>query len=154
TAITLLLSLALHTPDWILSTGEREAEQILQRTAERYQKIDACLREQSGSDPSLAGMGTTMTVACSLGPRLIIGHIGDSRAYLFRQGNLHQLTRDHNMVQCMVEQGLLTPEQASKHPFRHMLTRALGAGDQNVKGDFQYLTITGDDQLLLCSDGL
>jgi len=153
-AITMLISLVLHTPDWILSTGDRETEQVLQRTAERYDKIDAALRDQGNSDPRLAGMGTTMTLACSLRSRVIIGHIGDSRAYLFHRGALHQLTRDHNLVQSLLALGHITPEQAAKHPFRHMLTRALGAGAHSVQGDFQRATLAGNDQLLLCTDGL
>src|SRR5581483_6760956 len=129
-------------------------EQVLQRTAERYEKIDAALRDQGGSDPRLSGMGTTMTLACSLGSTVLIGHIGDSRAYLFHDGELHQLTRDHNLVQSLVALGRLTPEQAARHPFRHMLTRALGAGAHSVQGDFQRATLAGNDQLLLCTDGL
>jgi serine/threonine protein phosphatase PrpC len=153
-AITMLYSLVLHTPDWIFSTGDRATEQVLQRTAERYQKIDAALRDQGISDPRLQGMGTTMTLACSLGSNLIIGHIGDSRAYLFHEGELHQLTRDHNLVQSLVDLGRITEAQAAKHPFRHMLTRALGAGKHRVEGDFQRAVLAGDDQLLLCTDGL
>ncbi len=153
-AIATLVSLTLHTPDWIFSTGERETEQVMERMAERYRRVDATLREQGEVDPGLTGMGTTMTLACSLGANLIVGHIGDSRAYLFRGGALHQLTRDHTLVQALVNAGSLTPEQAAKHPYRHVLTRCLGGGEHALDGDFQHATLADKDQLLLCTDGL
>jgi protein phosphatase len=153
-AIATLVSLALHTPDWIFSTGEQETEQVIERMSERYRRIDATLRAQGKEDPSLSGMGTTMTLACSLGTNLIVGHIGDSRAYLFRDGMLYQLTRDHTLVQALVDAGRITPEQAAKHPYRHMLTRYLGGGKDGVGADFQRASLADDDQLLLCTDGL
>jgi protein phosphatase len=99
-------------------------------------------------------MGTTMTLTCSLGSSLIIGHIGDSRAYLFRGGELHQLTRDHTLVQALVDAGRLTAEEAAKHPFRHVLTRSLGTGEIRVASEFQQAWLADGDQLLLCTDGL
>jgi protein phosphatase len=105
-------------------------------------------------DPGLRGMGTTMTLALSLGPSLLIGHVGDSRAYLFRPGVLLQLTRDHTVVQALVEAGRLTPAEAATHPFRHVLTRSLGSGPDRVEADFQRAWLADGDQLLLCTDGL
>jgi PPM family protein phosphatase len=154
TAISTLIGLALQTPDWIMSTEDDETEQRVQRTAERYRRVHAALREQGRADPELAGMGTTMTVASSLGARLVIGHIGDSRAYLFRGGELHQLTPDHTYVQALVDMGRLTAEQAAQHPFRHVLTRSLGGGEAGLDGDFQQAWLADGDQLLLCTDGL
>ncbi len=153
-AIATLVSLTLHTPDWIFITGERETEQVIERMAERYRRADATLREQGKEDPSLSGMGTTMTLACSLGTNLIVGHIGDSRAYLFRDGMLHQLTRDHTLVQALVDAGRITPEQAAKHPYRHMLIRYLGGGKDGLGAEFQRASLADNDQLLLCTDGL
>ena len=153
-AISTLISLVLHTPDWIISTGEQETERWLQRMAERYRRVGAALRAHSKADPALAGMGTTMTLACSLNANLIIGHIGDSRAYLFRGGALHQLTRDHTLVQSLVALGHLTAEQAASHSLRHVLTRSLGAGECCFEGDFQRAALSDGDQLLLCTDGL
>jgi protein phosphatase len=152
-AISLLHSLLLDTPDWILTTGARETERVLKRTEERYQRIDAALRYLGNSDPGLKGMGTTMTLAVSLGSNLIIGHIGDSRAYLYRAGKLLQLTRDHNLVQVLLAAGVIEPEEAATHPLRHMLMQSLGAG-ASALGDFFRATIADDDQLLLCTDGL
>jgi protein phosphatase len=153
-AISRLISLVLYTPDWILSTSESAAQQVMQRMAERFRHVDSALRGHSRGDPNLAGMGTTMTLACSLGATAIIGHIGDSRAYVFRDGELHQLTRDHTLVQSLVDLGRLTPEQAARHPCRHVLTHSLGGGDYRYEGDFQRTTLAEGDQLLLCTDGL
>jgi protein phosphatase len=153
-AIGLLHGLLLDTPDWILSMGTKETERILERTAERYQKINAALRHHGDREPRLKGMGTTLTLAGSLGSNLIIGHIGDSRAYLYRAGELLQLTRDHNLVEALLGAGLIGPEEAAMHPFRNMLMQSLGAESTSVLGDFHGAALVGDDQLLLCTDGL
>jgi protein phosphatase len=100
----------------------------MQRMAERYRRVDAALREEARADPGLAGMATTMTLACSLGADLILAHVGDSRAYLLRGGALHPLTRDHTLVRELVERGVVRPENEAGHPFRHLLSRALGGG--------------------------
>jgi protein phosphatase len=154
TAISMLVSLMLHTPDWILSTEPHAVEQVMWRFADRYRRIDEALREQGRADPELARMGTTMTLAGSLGTSLVIGHIGDSRAYLFRDGRMCQLTRDHTLVQALVDMGQLTPDQAARHPCRHVLTASLGGGGQGYEGDFQRAWLADGDQLLLCTDGL
>src|SRR5262249_26733648 len=152
-AISTLVRLALDTPDWILSGQSRDVEQILQRFADRYGRIQAILHAESDRDPSLRGMGTTMTLACSLGTSLLLGHIGDSRAYIFRDNALCQLTRDHTLVQALVDSGQLTAEQAARHPMRHALSQVLGAGDSS-RGDFCHVWLRDSDQLLLCTDGL
>jgi PPM family protein phosphatase len=126
----------------------------MQRLAERYRRVHAALQEQGRADPALWGMGTTMTVASSLGAHLVLGHIGDSRAYLFRGGELHQLTRDHTYVQALMDMGRLTAEQVARHPFRHVLTRSLGGREVGLDGDFQQAWLADGDQLLLCTDGL
>src|SRR5215831_2525882 len=153
-AIRTLLSLVLHTPDWILGTAERETEQAMERMAERLRSVSAALLDQGLGDPSLSGMGTTMTLAYSLGASLVIGHVGDSRAYLYRGGGLHQLTRDHTLVQSLVDIGCLTAEEAAVHPFRHRLTRFLGGRGAPLPADLQRAWLSDQDQLLLCTDGL
>jgi protein phosphatase len=153
-AIATLLSLALHTPDWILSSENREVRQVMERFADRYRHIDATLRELGQGDPKLSGMGTTMTLACSLGRAMIIGHIGDSRAYLFRGGRLQQLTHDHTLLQTLIDTGQINPEEAAQKPFYNVLTRSLGGGPKQVDGEFQRAWLADGDQLLLCTDGL
>jgi protein phosphatase len=151
--ISRLISLILYTPDWIISTDEPQVQRGMQRMAERFREIDTYLRDYASGDAKLLGMGTTMTLAASLGATVTLGHIGDSRAYLYRDGQLHQLTRDHTLVQSLVELRQLTPEQAARHPYRHVLSQALGGGQQGY-GDFQRMTLVDGDQLLLCTDGL
>ena len=153
-ALTTLVGLILHTPDWILSDEPQEVERVIERLAYRYRRIHEALCDQGLSDPNLAGMGTTMTLVASLGASAIIGHIGDSRAYLFRGGELHQLTRDHTLVQTLVDLAQLSAAEAARHPMRHVLIRSLGGQMPNVEGDFQRAWLAHGDQLLLCTDGL
>jgi protein phosphatase len=125
-ALSTLLGLMLHTPDWILSETAEDTQLVIERMADRYQRVHARLRNEGLADPKLAGMCTTMTLAVSLGHNAVIGHIGDSRAYLFRAGKLHQLTRDHTWARAMVDTGQLSQEEAARHPMRHVLIRSLG----------------------------
>jgi serine/threonine protein phosphatase PrpC len=103
--------------------------------------------------PRLAGMGTTLTIAVFSDDEVDIGHIGDSRAYLYRKGELSQITRDHSLVAEMMEAGDLTPEDAAMHPYRSVITRALGL-DHSVDVDRFQIHLRDGDRLLLCTDGL
>ena len=105
-------------------------------------------------DPELTGMGTTMTAVVVAGGRqLLIGHVGDSRAYLLHDGEMRRITDDHSLVEELVREGRLTPEQAESHPRRAIVTRALGV-DAEVEVDLYTVDVTAGDRLLLCSDGL
>ncbi len=111
--------------------------------------------ERSRNDPRTAGMGTTVTAAlvdASTGA-VAIGHVGDSRAYLFRDGTLEQLTTDHSLVAELVESGVLTPEEAERHPQRSAITRALGT-EPTVEVDAFTVHAEAGDLFLVCSDGL
>src|SRR5690606_27769322 len=110
--------------------------------------------EAAGRDPTLVGMGTTLTaLALATDDRsFTIAHIGDSRAYLYRQGALTQLTADHTWVQQQVDAGLLTPEEARRHPLASMLTRALGISD-DPDVDIIHGELEPGDLILRCSDG-
>jgi protein phosphatase len=111
--------------------------------------------EKAAQDPEqLAGMGTTMTAAVPVGgSTLLIGHVGDSRAYLLRDGTLELRTQDHSLVEELVREGRLTPEQAESHPQRAIVTRALGV-DEEVEVDLYTIDVRTGDRVLLCSDGL
>ncbi|MCU1459076.1 MAG: serine/threonine protein phosphatase [Actinomycetia bacterium] len=111
--------------------------------------------EKASADEALRGMGTTLTTL-SIDPdgaELLIGHVGDSRAYLIRDGELRQITEDHSLVEELVREGRLTPEQADVHPQRSIITRALGI-DADVNVDLVPVEIRPGDRILLCSDGL
>jgi len=111
------------------------------------------IRQTAAQDPALTGMGTTMT-AVLLRPRTsVFVHVGDSRAYLFRDGTLRQLTDDHSLVAEQMRAGLITPEQARMSPYRHVITRSVGIHPE-VHADFGMFELEKNDVLLLCTDGL
>ena len=112
----------------------------------------AVFTEQT-SHKEYSGMGTTLTVLWEGDQEIFIGHIGDSRAYLLRDGSLKQITRDHSLVQEMLSQGLITREEALVHPYRNVITRAVGT-DPYVESDCLTLEKNNGDIWLLCSDGL
>jgi PPM family protein phosphatase len=105
------------------------------------------------SDEQLSGMGTTVTAALLGSTEVSIAHVGDSRAYVWRDGELHPLTRDHSLVAELVARGKLTEEQAAEHPQRSIITRALGP-EANVDVETRTYPVRGGDVYLLCSDGL
>jgi protein phosphatase len=110
--------------------------------------------DKAATDPELYGMGTTITAVMPVGGnQLLIGHVGDSRAYLVHEGNLTRITDDHSLVEEMVRAGRLTPEQAESHPQRAIITRALGV-DQEVVVDVYTIEVVAGDRVVLCSDGL
>lgn len=111
------------------------------------------IREEVARDPGLEGMGTTMTLLKIADGVATIGHIGDSRAYLLRDGELRQLTEDHTVAAEYVAQGQMSAEEAATHPQRHMLLRTLGL-TRFVNVDEMKLDIAPGDRILLCSDGL
>jgi len=153
-AISTLVNLVLNTSDWIMRVGEWETEEVLQRMAERYRRIDTVLRTQAQNDPGLSGMGTTMTLAVSIGRDLILTHIGDSRVYLLHRNQLHQLTRDQTLAQSLADQGVISQEDTATHKFRHVLTSALGGGKDRIAPEVRHLTLHNEDQVMLCTDGL
>jgi protein phosphatase len=154
-ALTRLVELVVETPDWMMSlTKAHEVTTVLQRMGQRFLQIDETLREQAELDLSLSGMGTTLTIATFLGHDLIIGHIGDSRAYLFRDGVLNQLTSDHTLAQALIDAGVATPDDPSTRAMRHVLTAALGSLGERVEPQLNRLRLSVGDQVLLCTDGL
>jgi serine/threonine protein phosphatase PrpC len=152
-AITALVSLVLSTPDWILRVGEREAHHVMERMVQRFRDVDAALEETAYENPSLAGMGTTMTLACTLGTQMVLAHVGDSRAYLHRGNRLVRLTHDHTVAQGLADDGMLDPRDVARHHLRNMLTKTVWSGHL-IQPDVQYVAVAGGDQVLLCTDGL
>jgi protein phosphatase len=127
-------------------------EQVLRETIEAANRE---IYEHARADPSLAGMGTTITAAIvnPAAEEVAIGHVGDSRAYRLRGGRLERLTRDHSLVEEMRRKGQLTDAQAEDHPQRSIITRALGP-EPEVDVDVQTVPATAGDVFLICSDGL
>jgi PPM family protein phosphatase len=109
--------------------------------------------ERAKDDPATAGMGSTVTAALVADDQVVLGHVGDSRAYLLRDGALQQLSHDHSLVAELERAGRLTREEAAVHPQRSVITRALGAGPE-LQVDTSVVQVRDGDVLLLCSDGL
>jgi protein phosphatase len=131
--------------------GTRGEERVVELVQEANRRVFL----RANEDASTQGMGTTMTVALvdEAGGTVSIGHVGDSRAYRLRDGGLEQLTRDHSLVQELVESGRLSPEEADHHPQRSVITRVLGT-DPDVDVDTLTVETRPGDLFLLCSDGL
>jgi protein phosphatase len=153
-ALSTMIDLVLSTPDWFLRLGAREIEIVKERMSDRFRHIADVLAEQGRRDATLEGMGTTMTLAASLGAQMIVAHVGDSRVYQFRHGKLTQLTHDHTVAQGLADEGLITPEEVATHRMRHVLTRSLGAVGRPVEAEVQKIDLAGGDQILLTSDGI
>ena len=126
---------------------------LLEALAGAVQRANDRLAELVESDPSVEGMGTTLTAVLADGDQVGLAHIGDSRAYLLRGGQLSQLTHDHTFVQSLVDQGRLTVDDARRHPHRSLILQVLD-GRHDVEPDLELLTLQPGDRLLLCSDGL
>jgi PPM family protein phosphatase len=127
-------------------SAERHVVELIQEANRR-------VYQRSAEDAAVSGMGTTMTVALVDDGIVAFGHVGDSRAYLIRDGNLEQLTEDHSLVAELVRSGQLSPEEADTHPQRSVITRALGS-DPDVDVDTFSIPAQEGDLFMLCSDGL
>ena len=117
------------------------------------QRVNTSLWEMQLQNVALSGMGTTLTVLWPAPERMLIGQVGDSRAYLLRNGEFSQVTKDHSMVADMVRRGMLTEEQAACHPMRNYITRAVGT-EPEIKADITSVPRMKGDRWLVCSDGL
>ncbi|WP_326766600.1 Stp1/IreP family PP2C-type Ser/Thr phosphatase [Streptomyces sp. NBC_01591] len=126
---------------------------ILTSLGTAVQRANDQLRMMVEEDPQLEGMGTTLTALLWTGQRLGLVHVGDSRAYLLRDGVLTQITQDHTWVQRLVDEGRITEEEATTHPQRALLMRALGSGE-HVEPDLSIREVRVGDRYLICSDGL
>ncbi|MGH4010995.1 MAG: Stp1/IreP family PP2C-type Ser/Thr phosphatase [Pseudonocardiaceae bacterium] len=135
------------------ATPDPAAPDATQQLRTALAELSVGLREGSQDTPRLAGMGATAVVALVRQATALIAHVGDSRAYLWREGSLDRLTRDHSLAQELVDAGAITGEQAADHPARGQLTRHIGMLGE-VSPDVRRITLYPADRLLLCSDGL
>ncbi len=148
-AISLLIEYALQTPDWILGRDEQLLAKIMDRAAQRIRAVNEAVVAHGQGQEGLWRMGTTLSLALTMRDDLIVAHVGDSRVYLFRSGELLRLTRDHTVGQ----------ERADKNSpdadrFRHILTRAIGLPQTGGEPDVYRYKLADGDRLLLCTDGL
>ncbi|MFA4884346.1 MAG: Stp1/IreP family PP2C-type Ser/Thr phosphatase [Desulfotomaculaceae bacterium] len=132
-----------------LSRGEKPEDALV----DSIKGANTSIYEKSAQNPEWAGMGTTITACLKLENEVLIGQVGDSRAYLLRGNGITRLTEDHSLVQEMVKNGGITEEEAFVHPQRNVLTRALGTGPF-LEVDLYRVKVNPGDLLLLCTDGL
>ena len=150
-----------HLGGEIASAGLREGllretkdcEPAAEKLSEAVQTVNRELWQRQEEDATLTGMGTTLTIVWPTAAAMIIGQVGDSRAYLLRDGEMTQVTSDHSMVADMVRKGVLTEEQAACHPMRNYITRAVGT-EEEVEIDILTHSRKKGDRWLICSDGL
>jgi protein phosphatase len=153
-AISALVGIALEIPDWIFRADEKHVPEMQRRMRQAVQQVSAIVTERGREDSALRGMGSTLTAARICGRDMLIVHVGDSRAYLFRAGHLKRLTRDHTYAQLLIDTGQASPGDATLSRLRHILTNALGGSDAHVEVDIDLVRLEDGDRLLLCSDGL
>jgi protein phosphatase len=130
--------------------GKEPSSELL---TESVKKVNYEIWDQQEKNASLTGMGTTLTILWPTEKEMIIGQVGDSRAYLIRNNEMKQVTSDHSMVADMVRRGVLTEEQAACHPMRNYITRAVGT-DDTVEVDIISVPRMNGDRWIVCSDGL
>jgi protein phosphatase len=153
-AIAAVMDHVFTTPDWILRYDESLSQRWKDRFRDRFYLAHAAVQAASARNPDLAGMGTTLTTACTNGRHLIIAHLGDSRVYLYRNQQLRQLTHDHTLAQELVDRGRVASTEMAPPRTRHALTRAIGGWSEEFPADVQISTVEDGDCLLLCTDGL
>ena len=153
-AVAAIEQFTLNTFRWFFAPDSPGAQKVLAQFQAALSEADVKIFEEAAENPALKGMGTTLTMAFQLGAQLCIVHVGDSRAYLHRDGQLHQLTKDHTVVAELVRSGAIQPEQVASHPLRHVITNVVGGDRAGVKVEARSFEVQAGDRLLLCSDGL
>lgn len=147
-----------HLEDLLSLPRETDLHQdkpLIQRLKTAIEEANLNILAQANHHPKLKGMGTTITLALMHHNQAVLGHVGDSRAYLIdgMDGHIHQITSDHSFVQALVTAGHITEGEAEEHPMRNVLYRALGQANE-IEVDLYLETLHSQDRLVLCSDGL
>jgi serine/threonine protein phosphatase PrpC len=153
-AVTLIEQFALNTFKWFMPLTAADAEHVATDFQEAVEQADATIVEVARKRAELHGMGTTLTLAYHYEAELLVIHVGDSRAYLFRDGTLHQITQDHTVVAEMMRRGELDSAEARRHRLRHVITNVVGGTEAGVDAEAHSVELRPADALLLCSDGL
>ncbi|MGE5707292.1 MAG: Stp1/IreP family PP2C-type Ser/Thr phosphatase [Bacteroidota bacterium] len=133
-----------------MAEAEEHSLETLQRA---IQEANRQIVSQSLQDPSMRGMGTTVTAVIAKEADLFFGHIGDSRAYLIRRNQIEQVTEDHSVVAQLLRARAITPQEAQRHPYRNVITRCLGM-QMEIEADTRHVRWQKGDRILLCTDGL
>ena len=153
-AVAAIEQFTLNSFKWFAGSDDTEEKKVLAQFQSAFSQADARILAEAAEHPELSGMGTTVTMAFHLGAQLCVMHVGDSRAYLYRDGELHQLTEDHTLMADMVRSGAVQPDEVARHQLRHVVTNVVGGPELGVNVEARALEVQNGDRLLLCSDGL
>lgn len=152
-AVNSVEAFILDTLSWCAKL-RGEDDRLLGDFQHALERADAKLFREARRRPELHGMATTLTLAYCVVDECFVAHVGDSRCYLLRNGTLYRLTHDHTLVDELVRRGMMKPEEAEQHRYRHVVTNVVGGNDEGVKVEVHKLSLEVGDSLLLCSDGL
>ncbi len=152
--VTAIEHFMLNSFKWFFAPDETGARKVLTDFQAAISHADAQVMAEAAEHPELSGMGTTLTLAFHLGSQVCLVHVGDSRGYLYRDRELHQVTEDHTLVADLLRRGVIQPEQAATHQYRKVITNVVGGPQAGVKVEAHAFEVKAGDQLLLCSDGL
>lgn len=153
-AVDAVVTYILNTMHWFYRLREEREEDFLDELKQALQHCQRKIHEESERSPDSHGMGTTVTLAYLLWPRLYVVHAGDSRCYLYRDDELHQVTRDHTVAQELLERGCLNPQEAEKSHWSHVLWNVVGGPSNELSPEVYKVKLRIGDTILLCSDGL
>jgi protein phosphatase len=153
-AVGTIEEFVLNTLKWFFHLRSDEEQNVLAEFQAALRQADEKIFEQATRHPELRGMGTTLTMAYSSDSQLFVVHVGDSRCYLHRNGQLYRLTHDHTLVEEMLRHHALTPEQAARHYLRHVITNCVGGDRLGLQVEVHRVELVPGDTILLCSDGL
>jgi len=153
-AVLAIQEFTLNTLKWFFEANAQEAQRVLGQFHTALREADRRIRAEAAEHSELTGMGTTVTMAYHLNAQLCVVHVGDSRAYLYRGGELEQLTRDHTLMADLLRSGDIQPADVAKHRFRHVITNVVGGSDVGVNVEAHAMEVEAGDRLLMCSDGL
>jgi len=152
-AVETVEGFVLNVVKWFLHLHSDEAA-LHGELRHAFDRADATVIARANADPRLHGMGTTLTMAYSVGSDLFVVHAGDTRGYRLHDGKLRQVTDDHTLVNILVKGGAITPEAAKHHARRNVVTNVIGGPSQGVHTEIHRVAVSDGDVLLLCSDGL
>jgi protein phosphatase len=153
-AVETITHYVLNTMPWFFRLHEAAGPDLDEDLRAALEQCQKRIEEAARVDPQRSRMGTTLTMAYLLWPRLYVVHAGDSRCYLHRGGRLEQVTRDHTVAQRMVDEGVLQPAEAEGSRYSHILYNCVGGGSHELSPDVYKATLHMGDSLLLCTDGL
>lgn len=144
----------LNTMPWFLSLEHDHEDDQREELIAALMACEEAVESEAREHPQYEGMGTTLTMAYIVWPRMYVVHVGDSRCYILRSGRLSQLTHDQNAAQALIDDGTITPEQAARSPLSHILVSSIGQGLATFLPEVYKSSLEPGDRVLLCTDGL